>query len=97
MSEREPLRHPTYGALADLAQTMEATLARGEFVRMGHIGALAWFVEHYQVAAPADTIPRAWIVEQPDGAVLGLHDNRAEAEHHLTLAAPGSRIVPLVP
>jgi hypothetical protein len=49
------------------------------------------------LAGPRDTIPRAWMVEQADGAVLGIHNNPEDAEHHLTLAAPGSRIVPLVP
>jgi hypothetical protein len=48
-----PIRHPTYGALPELAREMDAALARGEHVRMGHIGAMRWFVRAYQTAPGA--------------------------------------------
>lgn len=52
MTQEGPPEHPTYGTLANLALEMDAALTRGEYPRMGHIGALSWFVQAYQTATP---------------------------------------------
>jgi hypothetical protein len=49
--DSEP-RHPTYGTLRQLDGALRATLNHGQCVRMGHVGALAWFAEAYQKAEP---------------------------------------------
>lgn len=42
--KRKPLEHPKYGTLTKLAAQIEAEHIQGELPRMGHIGALAWFL-----------------------------------------------------
>lgn len=43
--KKKPLEHPTYGSLTKLAAQVEAEYSEGHLPRMGHIGALAWFIK----------------------------------------------------
>lgn len=46
------IKHPTYGTLDQLLREIADCVKRGEFPRIGHDGALAWFVR--QCTTPLD-------------------------------------------
>ena len=43
----EEIKHPTYGTLDQLLIEISDSIKRGEFPRIGHDGALVWFVVKY--------------------------------------------------
>lgn len=39
--------HPTYGTLDQFLREIGATIRRGELLRIGHEGAIHWFIREY--------------------------------------------------
>lgn len=67
--------HPTYGTLDELLAEIKQTIEQGQFMRIGHTGALAWFSSQH--SGPTPLTPDA--AEMPDDDAPGTNRGAGEA------------------